>query len=277
MTHLALAHRLSDARLEDAIDAVLSGRRAIDLVYQPIVDIARGVVAGYETLARFPGPAGITPDVWLSTARRRGVDTNIELRILMQAIEARLQAPRACFLTVNVGPTVMLAPEWMELMDLVSSLEGLVIEVTEHAAIDDYDKVRKALDRARTKGALVAVDDAGSGYASLSHIMALRPEFVKVDRAFAVECDRDPARVAVIELMNNFAARINASVIVEGIERHEELESIAALDVPLGQGFLFGRPASGWQAVPDDIATHPQHRRAWTHRDWNRRGANTAR
>jgi EAL domain-containing protein (putative c-di-GMP-specific phosphodiesterase class I) len=277
MTHLALAHRPSDARLDDAIDDVLAARRPIDLVFQPIVDLARGIVAGYETLARFPGPPGMTPDVWLSTARRRGVDINIELRILMQAIEARLQAPRSCFLTVNLGPQVLLAPEWIELVDCVSSLDGLVIEVTEHAAIDDYDKVRKALDRARAKGMLVAVDDAGSGYASLSHIMALRPDFVKVDRAFAVECDRDPAKVAVIELMNAFAGRIDASVIVEGIERREELESIASLDVPLGQGFLFGRPSSTWQAVPDDIATHPDHRRAWTHRDWNKRGTNSAR
>jgi hypothetical protein len=98
------------------------------------------------------------------------------------------------------------------------------------------------LDRARSAGARVAVDDAGAGYASLQHVLRLRPEYVKLDRGLIADADADPAKLALIEAVGLFASRLDAALVAEGIERRAEQETLAGLAVPLGQGFLFGRP-----------------------------------
>jgi hypothetical protein len=142
-------------------------------------------------------------------------------------------------------------------------LEQVVLEVTEQKPVEDYDELARVLDRARGAGARVAVDDAGAGYSSLQHVLRLRPEYVKLDRGLIADADGDPAKLALIEAVGLFAGRLDAALVAEGIERRAEQEMLAGLAVPLGQGYLFGRPGpslvrdvpiAGLRAVTGDLA-----------------------
>jgi hypothetical protein len=102
------------------------------------------------------------------------------------------------------------------------------------------------------RGALIALDDAGSGYSGLQQLAALRPQVVKLDRALVSDADTDPVRVALAEMLGEFAGRIDAWLLAEGIETQAELAAFAALGVPLAQGWLLGRP------TPDFAPLAPQ-------------------
>jgi EAL domain-containing protein (putative c-di-GMP-specific phosphodiesterase class I) len=117
----------------------------------------------------------------------------------------------------------------------------VILEVTEHVAIEDYDAVRGALAKLGPDIRL-AVDDAGAGFASFRHILELKPDFVKVDIALVRNVDTEPARQALIAGLGYFAVKGGIRLIAEGIETREELESLRALGVPFGQGFLLGVP-----------------------------------
>jgi hypothetical protein len=101
----------------------------------------------------------------------------------------------------------------------------------------------------RAAGAAIAVDDAGAGYASLHHIVELRPQFVKLDRSLVANLDRDETKLAVIESLATFSARIDAWMVAEGVERAEEVEALQRLRVPLAQGFWLGMPGPAMEPV----------------------------
>ena len=127
-------------------------------------------------------------------------------------------------------------------------LSQLVVEVTEAAPVEDYAALLRALAVLRDAGAWIAVDDAGAGYASLNHVIQIRPDFVKLDRALVMDVDRDPAKHALVETFGVLAGRLDAWLLAEGIEREGEREVLAAMGVPLAQGFGLARPRAGMDA-----------------------------
>lgn len=236
-----------------AIEEVLREPARARVVFQPIADLRRGVVAGYEALARFDSTLQAPPNVWFREAERRGFAVSFELLATRTALRAAATLPTNCFLSVNVSPSLMLSAAWAALVG-ETRLHSVVLELTEHAAIADYAAVRSAVDAVRRAGGTVAVDDTGSGFASLNHVLALRPDFVKVDRVFVEGCDRDPARLALVEMMGSFAGRLDAWIVAEGVETLAELKALMSLDVPLAQGFLLARPVPGWSDIEPSVA-----------------------
>ena len=117
----------------------------------------------------------------------------------------------------------------------------MVLEITEHAPISDYRAFRTALE-ALGPSVRAAVDDAGAGFASLRHILELRPSFVKLDLGLIRAIEQDRARQALVAGMTHFAARTGTTLIAEGVETQAECEALRSLGVELGQGYLFGRP-----------------------------------
>ncbi|WP_298457378.1 EAL domain-containing protein [uncultured Cellulomonas sp.] len=224
------------------------------LVFQPIVDLRRGVVAGYEALARFDGPPALSPDRWFAAADREGVGALLEARVLRAAIGVLPDVPADCFLSVNVSPHLLCEPELADLLRAAPDLRRLVLELTEHVRVDEYEPLTALLTLARAKGAVIALDDAGTGYSGLQQIALIRPEMVKIDRALVDHADRDEVKLAVTELLGAFAGRLDAVLIAEGVERPEELAAFVRLGIPLAQGWLFGRPSPGWAAVPPEQA-----------------------
>ncbi len=217
---------------------------AVRPVFQPVIDLRRGVVCGYEMLARFVGPPQAPPDVWFAKAADYGLAIELEARMIRIGLEARSALPADTFLTINVDPDSLGDPKIQAAFAQHGRLHGVVIELTEHSRTADGE-IGRWLPALRERGATIAIDDVGSGYSGLQRIAALRPEFVKVDRSLITGLHADPSRRELVESLGDLATRIDAWVVAEGIEELEELEALLDLRVPLGQGYALARPEPG--------------------------------
>jgi EAL domain-containing protein (putative c-di-GMP-specific phosphodiesterase class I) len=222
--------------------------------YQPIADTARGTVVGYEALARFPGYSEKNPEVWFAEARRHGKSEELEAATLRMALTARASLPANCFLTVNVSPELLTSESIRAVWRDEGNLGGLIVELTEQTPIDSYVGLEPDLNQLRSAGALIAVDDAGAGYAGLRHLLSLRPSMIKIDRELIQDVDRDEAKRALIDMLGTFASRVDAWVLAEGVERVEELEALVSLGVPLVQGYCLARPGPPWVGLDPEMA-----------------------
>ena len=218
---------------------------------QPIVDLARGTVVGYEALARFDEHG---PLVWFDAARRHGVADRLEAAAVRAALRRRDELPVNTFLTVNVAPDMLARPALVEVLNEVGSLRGIVVELTEQVPIESYVDLEPQLDRLRAAGALLAIDDAGAGYAGLQHLLQVRPDIIKLDRGLVAGLHRDEAKRALVEMLGTFASRVDAWILAEGIEVVEELDALVALGVPLAQGYLLGRPQPSFESLDPEVA-----------------------
>jgi EAL domain-containing protein (putative c-di-GMP-specific phosphodiesterase class I) len=256
-----LRPRTADIDWDAALASVLAEPERVRPAFQPIFDLRQGIVAGFEMLARFEAPVNASPLEWLAAARARGLGPRLEALLLDAGLRARRVLPPSCFLAVNLGPEALLSHEVAAVLD-GRSLDGIVVEIAETGPVTDYPQLESALDRLRDAGAHVAIDDTGAGYASLQHVMRLRPSFVKLDRRLVSQIDRDPAKLALVEAMGTLAIRLDASIVAEGVERSQEREALAALGVPLAQGFALAsgsrRPCRAVKACTSSSA-----RRRW--------------
>ncbi len=232
-----------------ALPEVLTDPTQPTLVFQPIVDLSGGAVAGYEALARFSGPVDATPDVWFAAAAASGLGPALESRVVRAALRARQDLPVNCFLTVNVTPRALISAPVMDEFLRGGELTGLLIELTEEQEISDVADMREHLARLRDRGAMIALDDAGSGYSGLQRLVALRPDLVKLDRSLVGGIDKDEAKRACVEMFTVLAARLDSWLLAEGVETAAELRELIALEVPLGQGYLLGKPAPQWATL----------------------------
>ncbi|WEO77162.1 EAL domain-containing protein [Cryobacterium sp. SO2] len=230
------------------LDAVSAGT-GVSAAYQPIVDTARGTVVGYEGLARFEMPTGISVEDLFAQARATHRSAEVEARCLRVVLADRASIPANCFLTVNVSPHVLredrIRAVWRDHPDL----QGVFVELTEQSAIDSATDLEPELDGIRAAGALIAVDDLGSGYAGLSRLLALKPAMIKLDRELIQGIDTDEAKRALVEMIGTFASRIDSWVLAEGIETAAEYDTITALGVPLAQGYHLARPGPAWPTL----------------------------
>src|SRR4051794_6076477 len=243
-----LAARLVDDRL-DAV--VLSGGPQIAL--QPIVDLSSRRTASFEALARFPAVeerAHWGPDRWFEEATVAGRGPELEAAALTSAL-ARLGAvPASMRLSVNVSARALCASERVRALVTGDEAARLVVELTEHDQVDDYDRLWRVLSAIRAAGGRIAVDDAGSGYAGLAHILRLRPEVLKLDRSLVAGIADDPSRQAMCIAMVGFTDRTGSALVAEGVEEPDDLEVLTSLGVPMAQGFLLGRPRLVAASIP---------------------------
>jgi EAL domain-containing protein (putative c-di-GMP-specific phosphodiesterase class I)/DNA-binding NarL/FixJ family response regulator len=255
----SLWHRIAD--LSDATDVIVSalrpaiehaettdtallGLRAIiehrrfAIHFQPIVRLGSGVVVGVEALTRFAD--GVRPDVRFAEATRIGMGRALERATIAAAIEAASHLPPDMTLSLNLSPDVLCND--LALAGIIAGAgRPVIVELTEHERIDDYDAVRAAFARLGP-GVRLAVDDAGSGYASLRHILNLRPAFMKLDMEWVHGIDADPIRRSLVSGLAYFGDETSCELIAEGIETEAERASLMDLGVRLGQGFLLGHP-----------------------------------
>ncbi len=237
------------------IRGVLDHPERLELVFQPIVSLAEGVIVGYEALARFPQSPTITPDRWFAAADAIGHGAELEAQAVARCLELRSSLPPNCFLTVNVSPHLLTEPALADLLINAGDLAPLVLELTEHRAVADVRPLIALRDRLASQGILMALDDAGSGYSGLQQMTLLRPHLIKLDRALVANADRDETKLALAELLGEFAGRLDAWLLAEGIETWGEMEAFLRLRVPLGQGYLLGRPAPPWSALDPAVVT----------------------
>jgi diguanylate cyclase (GGDEF)-like protein len=239
---------VEDQRSE--IEAVLANPEVLTPAFQPWVDLATGRIAGYEALARFADPAGRPPVVWFAQARRCGLGPALEALAVARAL-ACAPAPDAAFLSVNLSPAALVSPALHAV--LPRDLGRLVIEITEHEEIVASGAFQATLSDLRSRGARIALDDAGAGYAGLEQLMRLRPDIIKLDRGLISDVPGDPAALALLQALAGFARRIEATVCAEGIERADQLVALGDLDIAYGQGYALARPAAGWPELPAHV------------------------
>ena len=235
----ALSDRAQRETTIAEVQAVIA-TRAFTPVFQAIVDLDCRAFVGYESLTRFAD--GTRPDVRFLAADKVGMMVELERACLREQVVQARKLPQGSFLTLNVSPALAIEPEF--LIDLLRTADRpVVLEITEHVEIEDYPRLMAALDRVRPM-AMLAVDDAGAGYAGLRHILELRPQYVKLDISLVRNIDTDPARQAMVTGMASFAQGVGCSLIAEGIETPEELATLRMLHIPFGQGYYLAKPAS---------------------------------
>jgi EAL domain-containing protein (putative c-di-GMP-specific phosphodiesterase class I) len=178
--------------------------------------------------------------VWFREAAETGLGTALE----MAAVKAALPSvPESTYLAVNASPQTILSPELSRALEGLPA-ERIVLEITEHAHVEDYDQLLGALQPLRQAGIRVAVDDAGAGYASLQHILQLKPDLIKLDMALTRNIDADRPRRALASALIGFAQETGSRIIAEGVETAGELAVLRDLGVEKAQGYFLGRPTS---------------------------------
>ena len=211
------------------------------IVYQPIFNIVSGEAVGYEALSRFPGPPARPPDHWFAQAATLGLGVALEVLAAKLALRALDQLPAEAYVSVNVSPAAAVSEEFARVLGDVD-LSRVVLEITEHAEVDDYELLNAAITRLRRRGARLAVDDTGSGFASMRHVLRLAPDIVKLDTTLTHDIDSDSVLRALGFSLKSFASAIDAQVIAEGIETEEEVHALRFLGVTFGQGYHLQRP-----------------------------------
>jgi EAL domain-containing protein (putative c-di-GMP-specific phosphodiesterase class I)/AmiR/NasT family two-component response regulator len=231
-------------RVEDLRDQILMAARGSGLmmVFQPIVELGTGRIAGLEALARFALEPKRSTTAWFEEASEIGLLSELELTAARMAVANIHRLPPGVFMSVNVSPSTAASPDFVQAACSATS-DRLVIEVTEHARVDDYEALNEALGTIRDAGVRLAIDDAGAGFASLQHVVRLSPDFIKLDMALTRGIDADPVRRALATAMISFAGEAGATFIAEGIETPAEYETLRSLGATCGQGYYLALPA----------------------------------
>jgi EAL domain-containing protein (putative c-di-GMP-specific phosphodiesterase class I) len=240
---------LQERAAEAAVRLVVDEPGLLRVVAQPIIDLTDGRPAGFELLARVPDDWQVPPDRLFAAARRLGLSPRLQAAVNELALALLPLVPERCFLTVNMDPGDLADTDVVAPFLDQDVLTPMVVEVTERVWPDRSGPAEAALAGLRERGALLAVDDVGAGFAGLGQISRLRPEFVKLDQALIADLGVDPAAELVVHALGRLCGQLDAWVVAEGIERADQLAVLVRLGVPLGQGFLLGRGERPWPAV----------------------------
>ncbi|MDQ2853330.1 MAG: EAL domain-containing protein [Chloroflexota bacterium] len=251
----ALVARRDTAAKRERIAAMIKGA-AFRPVFQPIVDLSTESTVGFEALTRFDDD--LRPDVVFAAARECGMGMELETVTLEAALRESRDLAAGAWLSLNVSPALLTHGETLARL-LAKAPRPIVLEITEHEAIDAYAPLRAAM-RVLGAGVRLAVDDAGAGVANFTHLVELQPDFVKIDAGLVRGVDADPRRRAVVVGLIHYAREAGCQVIAEGIETRLERRTVTDLGVSLGQGYLLGSPMPAEAAIAilaDDPAKAP--------------------
>ncbi|HWS59030.1 MAG TPA: EAL domain-containing protein, partial [Actinotalea sp.] len=259
----ALEHHLHgppvDAALVPLVGTVLA-ESAFHPVYQPICSLTTGRLLGVEALTRFDVAPDRPPDAWFAAAGRAGRGADLELAAVDAAIRHARSLPVDVELSVNASPATLEDPRLAPLLHTAGERQ-VVVEITEHAVVEDYAELRGPIGALRAQGVKLAVDDAGAGISSLRHIVELAPDIIKLDISLTQDLAASPLRRALAGSLIDFAGQTGARLSVEGIEEVEDLSAWTRLGASTAQGNLLGPPTTLPVAlVCSLIALHAAHR-----------------
>jgi EAL domain-containing protein (putative c-di-GMP-specific phosphodiesterase class I) len=241
-----MASRQREQLTDQIRAAIRSG--APRIVYQPIFDAGDERPVGVECLSRFDVDPRRGPDAWFAAAHHAGLGLELELCAIEHALAELYRFPRGMFLGINASPELLLSGQLSVLCERFD-LSRIVIEVTEHAMVGDYVALTRVLAPLREQGARLAIDDAGAGYASMSHILQLRADMIKLDMSLTRGIDTDRDRRALAKGLISFAHEIGAHITAEGVETYSELEALRRVQVDKVQGHYLSRPLSLQEAL----------------------------
>ncbi|UZK66146.1 sensor domain-containing phosphodiesterase [Sphingomonas sp. M1-B02] len=248
---------LAQARrdITDRIGRIVANQ-SMRIVYQPIWNMEGTRPIGFECLARFPDLPVRSPDKWFAEAAESGMAIDLELAAIRAALAALTVLPDDVYLAVNASPSTALHPRLAALL-AGYPLDRVVLEITEHDCVEDFEALTLAIAPLRAQGLRLAVDDAGAGYCGLQQILQMRPDLIKLDRSLIQDIGTDPSRRALAAALTMFARETGSRIVAEGVETEAELAMLRALGVHTVQGYLLGRPASLGKALAQVSRTGP--------------------
>jgi EAL domain-containing protein (putative c-di-GMP-specific phosphodiesterase class I) len=227
------------AKVERIVEAMEQGQPTI--IYQPIYDLQAQRMIAVESLSRFGTLPHRTPDLWFAEAAAIGLGPTLEACAARSALAALRQLPNDIYVAVNGSPEFICSGMFTPLLQNVD-LSRVLLEITEHASVSDYDRLMGILAPLRALGLRIGVDDAGAGYASMRHILSIEPDLLKLDISLTRGIDRDLKRRALASALIAFARETRISIIAEGVETPSELQTLRALGVTKAQGYHLARP-----------------------------------
>lgn len=208
------------------------------LVYEPIADLARGTICGYEAVERFPD--AIAPEAWRTAALRRGLEPDFDAYVVSSVLQARESLPSGCFLAFNMRPATLLREPVKRVLGRAGDLDGLVIELVPRVARRDEARFVACVGELRGAGVQFGVDHVGGEDAVLRFVGVVRPAFAKLDAVLVADLDRMSAKRALLYEIERMASRFGTTLVALGVSRLEELDALLRLRVPLAQGPLIG-------------------------------------
>jgi EAL domain-containing protein (putative c-di-GMP-specific phosphodiesterase class I) len=215
-----------------------AGGMTVDL--QPIIDLESGTVVSLEALARFPYyPYSV--EGWFAQAHNAGCGPELELDAVVNAHRLLPGLPQPLTLAVNASPDVAGSDA---LLDVVTSIDPrrVAVEITEHRRSSAPSLFASALQRLKSHGVQVAIDDAGTGYSDLRQILELQPDIVKLDRALIDGVDTDPVKISLVQALVAFGKDTGTRLVAEGVSAETVRATLRELHVDYGQGYALGRP-----------------------------------
>lgn len=240
-----------EAELRNAVET-----RCLELVYQPIVDLGNKRVTGFEALARWTHPqhGSISPQVFIGLAEETNLIKAVDEYVFTEAIKGIQQVNRALsadngiFISINVSARQLADMRFLEMASELTQRTGLnpalvKLEITESqlSADDNAEKWTKA---AKANGFGVSLDDFGTGFSSLSKLLSLHVDTIKIDKSFVQRLGQTARGEALMLGIIALARSMNLSVIAEGVESEDQEARLGRLNCVLGQGFRLGKPAS---------------------------------
>jgi EAL domain-containing protein (putative c-di-GMP-specific phosphodiesterase class I) len=238
------ADRAAERHRADLVGGIerLIRERLLKIVFQPMVSLSDGKVFALEALSRFPSGTP-SPDVWFAQAADVGLGLMLELEAARVVLGHLDDLPHPYRLSINASPETIATHAFDALLS-AHDMARVIVEITEHTTVSDYDKLCACLRGLQSRGVLVAIDDAGAGFASLRHILQLSPDIIKLDISLTRGIDIDTRRQTMVSAIQTFASGTNATIVVEGVETESELRALTGLGIEYGQGYHLCRPGA---------------------------------
>ncbi len=242
-------------RYANNLRKVIKGEQ-VQMVYQPVLNLVERKVIGLEALTRVPRNRFPNPETLFKVAHQNNTLWTLERLCRIRALQGvpRLQDGQKLFL--NVEPDSLHDPELLDqrfsdrLREAGLRPQQIVLEITERTSIQDFPLVRRMITRCRRKGYRVAMDDVGSGYAGLQAIAEIAPDYIKMDMSLVRNIHRHRIKRELVSTICRFSDSTGITLVAEGVETVEELQSLLAAGVRCAQGFLFCKPSKS-PAEPD--------------------------
>ncbi|MFI7600267.1 EAL domain-containing protein [Actinoplanes sp. NPDC049681] len=247
-----LREHVRQAEIAERLGPILDAGGPVVLL-QPIVNLASRRRVGAEALSRFPREWDLPPDRCFADAHAIGEGHRLELLALRRAAEHLRLVPH--YVTMNVSPATLLTRACTRLLERFP-LDRVVLELSEHEPVEDYDALKAVLAPLRARGMRLAIDDVGAGFSSLRHIVVTQPDVIKLDRSIVTGIGADPVLSVVTHSLVDLARATGATVVAEGVETECDAAALVAVGVDLGQGWHFG-PAVSPEELREEYAAEP--------------------
>jgi EAL domain-containing protein (putative c-di-GMP-specific phosphodiesterase class I) len=235
--------RRRETAVRERLEPMLSSD-ALKVVLQPIVRFSDGTRVGAEALSRFPIEWNQPPDEVFGEATSIGVGVELEIIAVRRALTELSHI--SGYLSVNFSPSTLLDERCQELLSDVPA-DRIVLELSEHDRVEDYEALTSALAPLRERGMSLAIDDVGAGFSSLRHILLTAPDVIKLDRSIVAGVATDPILLTLVDALVNFGHGAHATVVAEGVETKDDATALRTAGVDCAQGWYFARAGSAEQ------------------------------